>query len=314
MSVKATEVITLVDVSDGAAGKSVTSLTLYFKTVNTGASAPTKPTSATPSGWSTTEPTYDGSKDLYATTKTTFSDSTFMYSDPQKYATYESAKEAYNKAVAALANSVHQGTSPPPDITMLWLDTNTGVNKIKKYLPDPSGGTYSWQVINDYDSFAGSWSTWMNNWNNERNQIISDAQDLPQAVVDTIVSQATSATMDQLSDQIIMTFVNKETIQEWANEKISIATQERSKYIRFNDEGIELGEESSPFILKIKNGDVTNNIPPSIEIIKDNILVSQWMERTFTAPEVHIKENGWNYKFAFVPHSNGSLGFRKVVD
>jgi hypothetical protein len=222
--------------------------------------------------------------------------------------------EIHTESSTAISNSVHQGTTPPSDTNKLWLDTNSGINKIKKYLPDPNGETYSWQIINDYSALSGAWTQWQNQWSNERNQIISDAQNLPQSLVNQIITTATNATLDQLSDQIIMRFVDKQTIQQWADEKISLVTQERNKYIRFGEEGIELGEDSSPFLLKIKNGDITNNVPPSIEIIKDNILVSEWMERTFTAPEVHIKENGWNYKFAFVPHSNGSLGFRKVVD
>lgn len=95
MAVKALQTITLYKAID------VASLTLYFKTVNAGSAAPAKPTTATPTGWSTSEPTFNLSKDLYATLKTTYTDDTFMYSNPQKYSSYEAAKQAYNLADSA---------------------------------------------------------------------------------------------------------------------------------------------------------------------------------------------------------------------
>ena len=126
MAVKASQVITLYKSID------ISSVTLYFKTVNAGSSAPAKPTTATPTGWSTSEPVLDLSKDLYATLKTTFTDNTFSYSDPQKYASYEAAKEAYNladnatDAVAALQQKVSDyivGTQTAA--TRFWTGVST---------------------------------------------------------------------------------------------------------------------------------------------------------------------------------------------
>lgn len=81
----------------------ITSVTWYYKLQASTAAKPAKPTTATPSGWSTTEPTYtEGSTNsLYVCQKTTFSDGTFEYSDVSLSSSYEAAKTAYNKAYQA---------------------------------------------------------------------------------------------------------------------------------------------------------------------------------------------------------------------
>ena len=84
--------------------RDITSSTWYYRLQASTASPPAKPTTATPSGWSTTEPTYtEGSTNsLYTVQKTTFSDGTFEYSDVSLSSSYEAAKTAYNKSVQAL--------------------------------------------------------------------------------------------------------------------------------------------------------------------------------------------------------------------
>ena len=84
--------------------RDIISTTWYYKLQASTASPPEKPTTATPSGWTTTEPSYtEGSTNsLYTTEKTTFSDGTFEYSDVSLSSSYEAAKVAYNKSVQAL--------------------------------------------------------------------------------------------------------------------------------------------------------------------------------------------------------------------
>ena len=84
--------------------RDIASSTWYYKLQASTASPPAKPTTATPSGWSTTEPTYtEGSTNsLYTVQETTFSDGTFEYSDVSLSSSYEAAKAAYNKSVQAL--------------------------------------------------------------------------------------------------------------------------------------------------------------------------------------------------------------------
>lgn len=83
--------------------RDITAVVWYYKLQSSTASAPAKPTTATPSGWTTTEPSYtEGSTNsLYVCQKTTFSDGSFEYSDVSLSSSYEAAKAAYNKSVQA---------------------------------------------------------------------------------------------------------------------------------------------------------------------------------------------------------------------
>lgn len=102
MAVKASVTITISKYRD------TDSITRYYKLQASTAAAPAVPTTLTPSGWSTSEPTYtSGSTNtLYYTDCVIFSDGTFQYTDDGngkavKSSSYEAAKEAYNKAQAA---------------------------------------------------------------------------------------------------------------------------------------------------------------------------------------------------------------------
>lgn len=83
--------------------RDITAVVWYYKLQSSTASAPAKPTKATPSGWTTTEPTYtEGSTNsLYVCQKTTFSDGSFEYSDVSLSSSYEASKAAYAKSVQA---------------------------------------------------------------------------------------------------------------------------------------------------------------------------------------------------------------------
>lgn len=125
MAVKATASITV------SFERDIISVTWYYKLQASTASPPAKPTTATPSGWTTTEPTYtEGSTNsLYVCQKTTFSDGTFAYSDVSLSSAYEAAKAAYNKSVAAL-----------DAVTPIATKTYTGVTITAN--SDPAGWLY----------------------------------------------------------------------------------------------------------------------------------------------------------------------------
>lgn len=97
MAVKASATITLSFMVD------VKAVFRYYKLQISTATPPSPPTTATPSGWTETEPTYtEGSTNtLYFVDKTVFTNDSFVYSLVSKSTAYEAAKSAYNKAVAA---------------------------------------------------------------------------------------------------------------------------------------------------------------------------------------------------------------------
>ena len=133
----------------------VTGTTYYYKSQVSTAAKPAKPTSATPSGWSTTEPSYNAANSVYVTVKTTYSDNSFSYSDVSLASAYEGAKEAHNTAAsakstaeAAMEQSVEYITGTQTGATESWTgvtsDTTLAVGKTIAYkLPFAGSGNAS---------------------------------------------------------------------------------------------------------------------------------------------------------------------------
>lgn len=98
MAVKAVGSITVASITD------VASTTRWYLLQSSTLAAPAKPTASPPGGsWAATEPTYaEGSTNsLYTCDLTVFSDGTWAYSSVSLSSSYEAAKAAYNKALAA---------------------------------------------------------------------------------------------------------------------------------------------------------------------------------------------------------------------
>ena len=99
----------------GDTGRGTQNVTRYYKLQPSTAAAPSKPTTnPPPSGWTDTEPSYTSgsTNSLYFCDLIVFSDGTWAYSEVSKSSSYEAAKEAYNKAVAAQdeANAISDKT------------------------------------------------------------------------------------------------------------------------------------------------------------------------------------------------------------
>jgi hypothetical protein len=130
MAVKASYSITIASIDD------VTSTARYYLLQSSTLAAPSKPTASPPGGsWQTTEPTYtEGSTNsLYFTDETIFSDGTWAYSDVSLSTSYEAAKAAYNKAVAAQAlataiNNYFNTDSSGAHIGTVEGNPNSGLN------------------------------------------------------------------------------------------------------------------------------------------------------------------------------------------
>ena len=128
MAVKAKAEITLASIRD------VQATTRYYLLQSSTASKPAKPSANPPGGnWAKTEPSYTSgsTNSLYLTDLTVFTDGTFTYSDVSLSSSYEAAKAAYNKAVAAegtastaLAQSVEYIVGTQTAATGTW----TGVS------------------------------------------------------------------------------------------------------------------------------------------------------------------------------------------
>ena len=127
MAVKASATVTLSSVVD------VKSVWRYYKLQASTLSKPSKPTTNPPSGWTTTEPSYtNGSTNsLYFCDLTVFCDNSFSYSDVSLSSSYEAAKAAYNKAVAAkdaASNAQSTADSVKNDLANNYSTTEQIVN------------------------------------------------------------------------------------------------------------------------------------------------------------------------------------------
>ena len=148
MAVKAKAEITLATIRD------VQSVTRYYLLQSSTSSIPSKPTANPPTGsWVKTEPSYTSgsTNSLYLTDLTVFTDGSFSYSDVSLSSSYEAAKAAYNKAVAAegtastaLAQSVEYIVGTQTAVTGNW----TGVSM--------DGALYAGKTIAYKLPYAGS--------------------------------------------------------------------------------------------------------------------------------------------------------------
>ena len=148
MAVKAKAEITLATIRD------VQSVTRYYLLQSSTSSIPSKPTANPPGGsWVKTEPSYTSgsTNSLYFTDLTVFTDGSFSYSDVSLSSSYEAAKAAYNRAVAAegtastaLAQSVEYIVGTQTAVTGNW----TGVSV--------DGALYAGKTIAYKLPYAGS--------------------------------------------------------------------------------------------------------------------------------------------------------------
>ena len=141
--------------------RDITTVVWYYKLQASTASPPAKPTTATPSGWNTTEPSYtEGSTNsLYVVQKTTFSDGTFEYSDVSLSTSYEAAKAAYNKSVQAqtTANAAQESIDNL-EIGGRNLLLNTNNFDSHKYQNSSGGGT--WTFSGDEATYTATAKSW----------------------------------------------------------------------------------------------------------------------------------------------------------
>lgn len=91
-TILARDQITVVDMTD------IDETRPYYISISNTESAPSKPTTYPPTGWSTTEPELDLSKKVYVCWYIKYSNNTFDYSDVSVFSSYEAAKAAKNTA------------------------------------------------------------------------------------------------------------------------------------------------------------------------------------------------------------------------
>ena len=110
----------------------------------------------------------------------------------------------------------------------------------------------------------------------------------------------------QTASGIELTFNQYKTEQEKINGDTSNRFAEITKYIRFVDGDILLGEEGNPLTLRIEND--------RINFMENGASSAYWQNRKFYAVDGEFINSLRLGKFAFIPRTTGNLSFTKVVD
>lgn len=117
--------------------------------------------------------------------------------------------------------------------------------------------------------------------------------------------EETSTTFKQTSDDFTFKFdtVNERITTE--NEEIVRILEENSKYIRFVDGNIILGEKGAALTTKYSNGRISF-------LYNDTVEVAYLSDQKLYITNVEILESIDIGNFAFIPRANGNLSFKKV--
>ena len=120
------------------------------------------------------------------------------------------------------------------------------------------------------------------------------------------VTEMIATSMTQLADSIIFEF---DTLQATVDANDAEARQQFetiSKYIRFVDGNIVLGEEGNELVLHIEND--------RISFLDDGAEVAYFSDQKLVVLDGHFLQSMRVGSFAFVPRANGNLSVLKVVE
>ena len=232
MAVKASAVITLSRVDDGATGKGIVSITkeFYLSTSKTG---------QTGGAWSTVQPSWVKGKYLWIREKIVYENpSSTEYTTPK----VDSSWEAVNDV-----KDIQYSDTEPSDTTRMWFDT---ANNLLKYW---NGST--WEVSND---FAGDINDMKQQVTTEYTSAINQLKSSISTLVESLQTTTTDNTssIERLVSQIQQNVDSIEFITSSVNEINNTLTgvstkEEISKWARFKDGILELGASNSPFAVKL---------------------------------------------------------------
>ena len=234
-----------------------------------------------------------------------------------KAPTWVNGKYIWQKTVTTLANGIKTETTPvcitganntaiqsntePVDKTLMWLDTSAEPPILKRW-----NGT-AWVVVNDITNtinlleqrFTADIST------SEKNikQTLTESYYTKDAT-DSLVSSVSSS-WEHTAKGFEMQFDNISKNLGDVSNNADTRFQEISKYIRFVDGNIVLGEAGSELILKIAND--------RISFLQNNTEVAYFSNRKLYVTDGEYTNSLQLGKFAFIPRSNGNLSFKKIV-
>lgn len=205
----------------GDTGVSVSSVTTYYRTVATGSDTPAKPTaSPAPSPWTTTEPGFLASVELYRTDRILYSNGAFAYTDVSKVSAYTAAVQAMSAASAAqtTANGLNARITSQSAPTTRLNGT-------------PLGGGDEWWVANESVQIVG-----IRMWNGSAwlpYSIVGDSVIVPSTIGTVSLADGAVTAPNLFVDQAMIDALAVESM--WAGK---ITTQMFSTQAAFSGPGV----------------------------------------------------------------------------
>lgn len=266
----------------------------YYLLQSSTLAAPSKPTTNPPSSsWDDSEPTYTSgsTNSLYFVDLTVFTDGTWSYSDVSLSSSYEAAKEAYNKAVAAgTAADTAQITADNATTRVSAAEvTIDSINAcIASLVVGSNGQSLMTQTGDGWQFNIGSVQDMLDTTSNNLNTLTNTVGSV-QGTIDTL--QGAVDDLGVLAEYVrVTTYYNEETGN--------------------NEPCIELGESDSDFKVLITNTRILfmegSNTPT---YIKDNTLMTNNVEVKSELRQTYTNSSGTEVgHWIWSVRQNGNLG------
>lgn len=202
--------------------------------------------------------------------------------------------------IIADKKEIYKGTTPPTDTKYIWLDTSLTPPLFKRW-----NGT-EWAVINDTTDEIKSL----------REELQTSIQQTSEAIrsevsenyylkdeTDSLVSSISTA-LEQTKNEFKFSFDKFNQDLEDLENGTNSEFEKISKYIRFVDGDIVLGEVGNELILQIKHN--------RISFIQNNAEVAYFSDRKLFVTDGEYTNSLTIGNFAFIPRANGNVSFKKV--
>ena len=162
-------------------------------------------------------------------------------------------------------------------------------------------------VHNDIDNVHSEITNQRTNISNDSKQIIASALEEYTKIEDfTEYTKSTESKLTIMSDQIDMNFTIVNKSIDDANGNTNDRFNKLEKYIRFDENGITIGESGNKLKLVLDNDNIT--------FTKNDQPIGWWDGENFHTGNivVEVNERAQFGNFAYVPRSDGSIMFLKV--
>lgn len=270
---------------DGTSGVGVEQIIPRYAVGDSNTTAPSTPSIA---GWTPTAPELSTGQYLWCVYYILYTDGTDAWTEPF--------------VLRDMANGILQDSTEPenPTIGMLWIDTSVTPYALMRY----NGET--WEKIADYSASIEEIYTYVNTSLAELK--VKDDEILA-TVEETTVSRSVYEEFSQTVKNILSMEADGTTmIFHTINEAIQqIGDSEASHYaelltyIRFSDNGIEIGKEGNAITMKLDND--------SLDFYNNGTKVAYVSDNTLYITDGRFLRSVRIGNYGFIPEANGSVSF-----